>query len=572
MQDTDWTDPVVGSVSDWKAANPDATECNLSYRADIVADDIKLLAGIQKLSIRGCSQLGDDAIQHLKGIKILDMVNLDKITDAAFPSLVGIKSLRMSKCSLVTDEAIKHLAGIEVLVLRICENITGSTFRYIESVQKLDCAWCPKITDEAFIELENLKDLTISGCKKITDEAFSNFEGLKELSIASCNQRGITDAAFQNLVNIRVLNVGGCDQETLTDSAFGGLDKLTDLFIDDCPQFTDEALKPIKQLKFLSISGCDASICGPNLQRLKDAGTHVEDDGLCEPHRVLPPGRNTLDDAVQVQKLQTVKVSSFHEDSIAQFLRVPVPSVISDIVHGDTDFQTFVIRNFGGGLVLKIKDKYVGISRVYLSDEMKAGSSTFYECIQEFTSAFEFRDIYDTPYFAIKTPYGSLYVLYEQVIGMLEYDHSFWEVIETDQVLEFTASRRGVLAGGPIESADHCQTGTTKKVYDIEPFVFEVEEEEEEVPTTLGLKFGETRVEVDYSPTQTLGELRGIIQTKFDLSPDKQRLLYNGRELADDTKMLKDLNVQAGFTVAVMKRGGRKTFRRRRCSKRRALR
>jgi hypothetical protein len=569
MENLQWPEPVVGSVADWKAANPDATECNLSYRSDITADDIKLLAGIQKLSIRGCAQLGNDAIQHLTGIKILDMVQVQKVTDAAFPSLAGVKSLQFTGCPLVTDEAITHLAGVEVLVMRVCTQITGSTFGVIKGVRELDCSGCYRVKDAAIQAVKGVKYLSVSECKKLTNEAFSGHEALESLSMASCVQLTITDEAFEGLDNLRSLDITGCYQETLSDEAFEGLDKLRSLSIDDCPQFTDEALKPINQLNYLGISGCDMAMCGPNLKRLKDAGTIVEDDGLCDPPRVLPPGRNVLGGPEEVQSIRVVNMTSYSDEAYDEIPKFPVPDVISDTVYGDVDLQKFMILNTGTGIILKIDDKFVGISRKYLSNQMESGESTYYECVEEFTRSFEFRDIYDTPYFAIKTPLGSLYTTYAMALGMIDNTHSFWELEETPTVLAFTASRSGVMAGGPIVSADHCQAGTSKKVYTVYPIMFEVDEEKEDVPTTLGLKFGETRVEVDYSPTQTLGELRATIETKFDLAPDKQRLLYNGRELSDDAKTLKELNVQAGFTVAVMKRGGRRTFRNVRKSRKR---
>jgi hypothetical protein len=310
-------------------------------------------------------------------------------------------------------------------------------------------------------------------------------------------------------------------------------------------------------------------MCGPNLKRIRDSGATIEDDMCPESQRVLPPGRTALSGKPEVRGIPTVRMNSFDTETSDGFTRVPIPDTISDTVHGDVDLVKFMILNTGAGIVLKIKDKFVGISRTYLSDEMESGASTYYECVEEFTSTFEYRDIYNIPYFALKTPLGSLYVKYMRIFDIMRQTHSFWEINETDEVLAFTASRSGVLEGGPIVSADHCQAGTSKKVYDVIPFMFEVEEDEEEVPTTLGLKFGETRVEVDYSPTQTLGELRATIQTKFDIEPAGQRLIYNGRELTDDAKTLNELNVQAGFTVAVMKRGGRRTFRNVRKSRKR---
>jgi hypothetical protein len=227
-----------------------------------------------------------------------------------------------------------------------------------------------------------------------------------------------------------------------------------------------------------------------------------------------------------------------------------------------------MVLNHGGGLILKIKDSYAGISRSYLTKELKSGESAYYECKQKFTGTFEYSDILKIPYFALKTTNGTFYITLVEAMFMQKHTHSFWELVETGYTLTFTASRSAIIAGGPLMSADHCQGGTSKMLYQLSILVFTMEDEEEEVPTTVGLKFGEERIEIPFVPTQTIDEVKAAIAAKWpELTTDKQRLIYNGKPLESGT--LGDAKVQPGFTIQIIKRGGRKTYRRIRKTKKR---
>ena len=64
---------------------------------------------------------------------------------------------------------------------------------------------------------------------------------------------------------------------------------------------------------------------------------------------------------------------------------------------------------------------------------------------------------------------GNYYVSLTDIINALSHNYPFW-MLEKVKILDFTASREGVIAGGPIESSDHCQDGTDKILYKLAPF------------------------------------------------------------------------------------------------------
>jgi len=172
---------IEGSLSSWRAANPQALRANIEGSA--------------------CS---DADFAHLAGVKLLDCSSCRSITDSAFQHLKGIHALNMSYCSQagITDSAFQHLKGIHTL----------------------DMSWCRQagITDAAFQHLKGIHTLWMSYCSQagITDAAFQHLKGIQELNMSCCNQDGITDAAFQHLKGIYTLNMRECSQAGITDAAF----------------------------------------------------------------------------------------------------------------------------------------------------------------------------------------------------------------------------------------------------------------------------------------------------------------------------------------------------------------
>jgi Leucine-rich repeat (LRR) protein len=565
------------------------------------------------LLIRGCDGITDAGLANLNSIKKLRMTQCTKITNAGLLSLVGLETLQMrlcqqptltnevfaalknlksldiSHCPQFTDDLFQYIPALELLAMERCE-ITGSGFTNLTNLKELQ-AYGSKLSDAGLASLRGLKTLNISQTK-LTDAGFVNLQGIEELYMEECTL--ITDAGFASLDGIQYLDMTRCDQRALTDAAFVHLAGIKTLNMSGCVQITDAALANLTGITTLNVEGCSPNLFGQNMDALTLAGSNVfglpeedeeEDIGEPEDGSVLPQEPAEVVAPQVLERLQhngtlsnrndlTVKfpdIRSYTAESVDAFREYPIPDSISDAVHGNVSFEKFVVLNSGSGIVLRLEDSgvYLGISRAYLSAEMQSGNSMYYECSKKFTSTFEYSDIINKPYFALKTTNGSFYIPFEAAVLMLQNTHSFWKIFDiTGLILSFTASRSAIIAGGPIMSADHCQGGTSKQVYNIQPFMFIVEDEEEEVPTTVGLKFGEERIEIPFVPTQTIDEVKAAIAAKWpELTTEKQRLIYNGKPLESGT--LGDAKVQPGFTIQIIKRGGRKTYRRIRKTKKR---
>ena len=142
--------PIVGPLSAWRAAHPDALVANVFYRPDLMNADFVHLAGIKALCMGYCTNPGltDAAFVHLRGLHTLwmDGCNKASITDAAFAHLHGLHTLHMGGCnqSTITDAASTHMRGIQVLCMNSCSQatITGAPFAHLRGVRVLLMRGC----------------------------------------------------------------------------------------------------------------------------------------------------------------------------------------------------------------------------------------------------------------------------------------------------------------------------------------------------------------------------------------------------------------------------------------------
>ena len=141
---------IVGPLSAWRAANPDALVANVVGRVDLTDADFVHLVGIKALYMSGCTNPGltDAAFVHLRGLHTLWMwgCNQASITDAAFAHMLGLRTLWMENCnqSTITDAAFTHLRGIQALNMWHCNQaaITGATFAHLRGVRVLRMYGC----------------------------------------------------------------------------------------------------------------------------------------------------------------------------------------------------------------------------------------------------------------------------------------------------------------------------------------------------------------------------------------------------------------------------------------------
>ena len=141
---------IEGSLSAWRATNPDALVACVFGRVDLTDADFVHLVGIKALCMGYCTNPGltDAAFVHLRGLHTLwmDGCNQASITDATFAHLRGLQTLHMGGCnqSTITDAASTHMRGIQVLCMNGCNQatITGAPFAHLRGVRVLLMSGC----------------------------------------------------------------------------------------------------------------------------------------------------------------------------------------------------------------------------------------------------------------------------------------------------------------------------------------------------------------------------------------------------------------------------------------------
>jgi len=109
-----------------------------------------------------------------------------------------------------------------------------------------------------------------------------------------------------------------------------------------------------------------------------------------------------------------------------------------------------------------------GISASALLKYINDGTFVYYECN---TSGGVFPNpniVYIDPFVRLPLVF-SPYITYEDAKLMMSNNHSFWEIIETPIVLNYTISESFILSKDAV-GADHCQAGSSKRVYKLRPY------------------------------------------------------------------------------------------------------
>ncbi|XP_055974486.1 F-box and leucine-rich repeat protein 13 [Sorex fumeus] len=253
---------------------------------------------VLRLNFRGC---------HFR-LKTLKFVSFCK----------NLQELNVSDCPELTDEAMRYISencpGILYLNLSNTD-ITNRTMRllprHFHNLQNLSLAYCRKFTDKGlrYLSLGNgchkLIYLDLSGCTQISVQGFKNIanscSGIKHLTIndmptltdncvkalvENCSQitsvvftgaPHISDCTFQALstCNLRKLRIEGNNR--ITDESLKSIDKhyphINHLYMADCREITDGALKSLSLLRHLTVLNL------ANCVRLGDVGLRHFLDG-----------------------------------------------------------------------------------------------------------------------------------------------------------------------------------------------------------------------------------------------------------------------------------------------------
>ena len=159
-----WVDAethITGSLAAWRACFPGARGADVDWRADLTDADFAHLAGVKRLSMRGCTGVTNAGLAHITGVHALNMSLCTRVTDAGFAHLRGIRTLDMSGCTGITDAGLAHLRGIHTLRMFRCTGITDAGLAHLRGIHTLDMALCTRVTDAGVAQLRGIQSLTM---------------------------------------------------------------------------------------------------------------------------------------------------------------------------------------------------------------------------------------------------------------------------------------------------------------------------------------------------------------------------------------------------------------------------
>jgi hypothetical protein len=229
--------------------------------------------------------------------------------------------------------------------------------------------------------------------------------------------------------------------------------------------------------------------------------------------------------------------------SLDEIRATPMPinnTVFDPAAHEDVSLTDFMLA--GNKLVFLFAGKQTGISYTSLIKTIKNGDGIFYECTREVSSSeitegkYGFHEVYSQPYIEVLSRF---YVTLDEFQKLLRVPvHPYWEIKDTGKTLPVTASRLNLAIRAPVQSQLHCQAGSDLKVYTIEPYMPQIDKDEEEsacdVPQIVTLQRGEVRTQVDISENNTVIGAKEWYARENALEVAKLRFIFRGKVMSDD--------------------------------------
>ena len=229
--------------------------------------------------------------------------------------------------------------------------------------------------------------------------------------------------------------------------------------------------------------------------------------------------------------------------SLDEIRATPMPinnTVFDPAAHEDVSLTDFMLA--GNKLVFLFAGKQTGISYTSLIKTIKDGDGIFYECTREVSSSeitegkYGFHEVYSQPYIEVLSRF---YVTLDEFQKLLRVPvHPYWEIKDTGKTLPVTASRLNLAVRRPVQSQLHCQAGSDLKVYTIEPYMPQIDKDEEEdaceVPQIVTLQRGEVRTQVDISENNTVIGAKEWYARENALEVAKLRFIFRGKVMSDD--------------------------------------
>ena len=239
-----------------------------------------------------------------------------------------------------------------------------------------------------------------------------------------------------------------------------------------------------------------------------------------------------------------------------------IPKIVEPIfdysVGEESPLLDYLLNNGGDGCVFVYRGHLMGLSKSSLAENIMSGLSLYYKCLREATP--EENSGGFGPWEVVRQRYillplsGQFYVRWEEA-KLLFGTHSLWELEDTETRIEFSASYRGAIAGGPVESGHHCQSGTAKQIRRLRPVKFAAEEEAEAeaevaVPAIVKIRKDGVNTPIDVADSLSVASVRAKYAAAIGAEPSRVKFVVAGRYLLDSGVVIPGTIIAATVAAA----------------------
>ena len=223
----------------------------------------------------------------------------------------------------------------------------------------------------------------------------------------------------------------------------------------------------------------------------------------------------------------------------------------------ESSLLDYLLNNGGDGCVFLYRGHFMGLSKSRLADSVRSGEALYYQCLREAT--FEEHSGGFGPWEVVRQRYivlplaAQFYVKWEEVAELFG-THSLWEIEDTETRIAFSASHRGAFAGGPVDSAHHCQSGTDKQIRKLRPVKFMAEEDvaasASPVATIVKVRKDGVNTPIDVADSLSVASVRAKYAAAIGVEPDRVKFVVAGRYLLDSGVVIPGTIIAATVAAA----------------------
>ena len=238
------------------------------------------------LDLQDCERLGDTmiakAVSHMRHLRLLVLAGLTRLTDAGLGKLAAcaeLQKLSLRGCSQVSD------AGMAALL------------PFVENLLWLDVSGCRSLTHKGLVtlskHLRSLRHLDMANCTGASNQSLAALGAgkvpLRYLNLSACSRiNGTGLAALQLLApTLRTLCVSWCDLNDPAVLQLQGLSGLRNLQMEGCSRVSAMAVTSL--MAKLNLSILNTNCCSSVVEKLAFGSQEPEVDAFNYINAWIPP-------------------------------------------------------------------------------------------------------------------------------------------------------------------------------------------------------------------------------------------------------------------------------------------